>query len=72
MTILIFGRNIYGRGATLDEAKKNYRSIGGRLNTQHTVVTFPPEATDIEVDMLGQVTWNGPEPTVEMKFVGRK
>jgi hypothetical protein len=67
-TVLVIGRNYWGRGKDLAEAKRQYRKAGGGpLSNGYAIVEFPPELTFTGVDMLGQVhylTHDGVEPTV--------
>src|SRR5688572_26205217 len=37
---VVMGHGYWGRGADLDEAKREYRRVGGRLTGGYTVLTF--------------------------------
>lgn len=43
----------YGRGATLAEAKANFRKQGGRLTYGYTVLTFGPGSVFLGIGAMG-------------------
>lgn len=51
--------NHWGVGASVDEAVRNARKVGGR-GKDYYVVVLPAGAYDIRVDCMGAVHWSGP------------
>lgn len=60
--IVVMGQFYWGRGDTLDEAKKNFKSQGGSLIRGYTIYEFPPETLFMGVNGMGFISWDGPEP----------
>jgi hypothetical protein len=62
-----FYARCWGTGASIEEAKANARKRGGRGS--YRVVRLPAFATDVHVDAMGRLSWNGapgePELVVE-------
>lgn len=63
-TFVAFYPHAWGKGSTVDEAKANARKEGGR--GEYRVVRMPDGASDVSVDAMGRLSWQGPpgEPTL--------
>jgi hypothetical protein len=58
---------VWAKGATLDEAKREFSKQGGGLRRAYTVLTFPAgEPRDLRVGPMG-VRWDGADvpPIIE-------
>jgi len=61
---VVIGQNHWGRGKTVDEAKKNFKaqSRSVRLGNGYTLLEFSEETEFVGVDDFGRVHYKGPEP----------
>lgn len=51
----------WGRGSTVDEAKRNLKAVGGTL-TRYVVYVLPPGAINVTVDKVrGDILWDWEE-----------
>lgn len=62
---VVIGGGSWGRGADLDEAKRNFRGAGGRLSDGYSIVRFEPNTLFLGVTGMGGYQWLGDEPEVE-------
>lgn len=53
-TIVIIGQFYWGKGSTLDEAKKEFRKQGGSLSRGYVILTFDAETEFGGVDDMGR------------------
>jgi hypothetical protein len=73
-TYIAMAPNYWGKGATVEEAKKELKKAGGTL-TQYIVFQLPPGAEDAFVDQLGTVRWTwaeGADKTQESVIVAKR
>lgn len=66
-TVVLGGNGLYGKwgyGASLKEAKKAFRSVGGVQKYGYTVLHFDTDTEFLGVDGLGRAHWKGNEPVV--------
>ena len=64
----------YGRGATVEAAKKELKDAGGNL-VRYLVVELPPGAEKAHVDAFGGITWTwaeGADMSAQPKEVYRR
>lgn len=59
---VVMGQFYWGRGDTLDEAKRNFKAEGGSLMRGYEIFEFPPETLFMGVNQMGVISWDGPEP----------
>jgi hypothetical protein len=52
--------NYWGKGETIEEAKRQMKAHGGKL-TQYVVYQLPPGVTEVDVDPFGQIRWKWPK-----------
>ena len=67
---LVIMPNSWGKGATIGEADKLARKHGGhgRKKIKRVVLSYDPTATtEVSMDDLGRLRWNGVEPTMVEK-----
>jgi hypothetical protein len=65
--VVILGRNYWGKGGTVAEAKREFRLQGGRLAFGYMVITFGEGSTFLGVDgVTGSVRYEGNEPTSQI------
>jgi hypothetical protein len=60
---VVMGQYYWGSGATLDEAKKRFRSMGGRLSQGYGIYVFDADTEFLYVDQMGRITYYGNPPT---------
>lgn len=54
----------WGRGGTVDLAKFHFRRNGGILSRGYRLLHWQPGVTNIQMDGMGTLSWNGPSPHV--------
>lgn len=59
-TFIAMSPNYWGKGESVEEAKKELKKAGGTL-TQYIVIQLPPGTEDAFVDQLGTVRWTWAE-----------
>lgn len=59
---LILGLHYWGWGATVVEARAQFKREGGRLNRRHLIYRFPDDTQFHGVDRYGWYSWTGDEP----------
>ena len=62
---VVMGGGHWGRGADLDEAKREFRRAGGRLSGGYAVLVFEPDTLFLGIDGMGSYQWLGNPPVVE-------
>ncbi len=62
-TYLIYGQLAWGRGSTLDAAKRQFRNAGGRLGLGYTILLFDKDTKVGGVSGVGSVSYEGNAPT---------
>jgi hypothetical protein len=75
MKFVVYGNRRWGAGATLAEAKANFRAQGGRLSDGYGVLTFDADSEFLGLDVFGRYDYVGtrPEEThVPARKVGRR
>jgi hypothetical protein len=73
-TYVAMAPNFWGKGETIEEAKKNLKAAGGKLTT-YIVTQLPPGAEDVYVDQLGYIRWTwseGADKTQESVVVAKR
>lgn len=62
---VVIGQHYWGRGETLDKAKRRFRQEGGELSRGYSILAFPDDSEFVGVNTVtGAVEWHGPEPEV--------
>jgi hypothetical protein len=69
-TYVIMGPHIWGAGPTLEDAKSEYCAGDGNLSGGYVILTFDDETQFRGINMLGDVRWDGNEPTMERVNMG--
>jgi hypothetical protein len=64
-TIVVIGRNYWGKGDTVPAAKVEFRKQGGLLKHGYTVLKFGEFSEFKGVDDTGRVYWEGSPPEQE-------
>jgi hypothetical protein len=59
-TFIAMSPNYWGKGESVEEAKKELKKAGGTL-TKYLVFQLPPGAEDAFVDQMGTVRWTWAE-----------
>lgn len=62
----------WGKGVTVEEAKRNGRREGLVLSFGYEVIVFGPESTFEAVDCFGRYSWTGPGPVARVEVPERK
>jgi len=57
---IVLARNFWGKGDTIEEAKKQLKLAGGNL-TRYIVYRLPEGVTDAWVDNMGTIRWEWAE-----------
>lgn len=55
----------YGAGPTLEQAKAEFRKVGGRLGLGYSVFRFDPETDYLGVNQMGAYSFRGSPPAEE-------
>ena len=64
ITHVVGGQGYWGSGTSLEEAKRIFRRMGGKLSKHYSIGEFPEDATFLGVNQMGACQWRGPgEPT---------
>jgi hypothetical protein len=69
--------NYWGRGNTIEEAKRNLRHVSSRRGVKCTVVKLPENAADPYVNQMGDICWRWtaipklPTPECEKVWEGK-
>lgn len=61
-TTVVIGGGVWGKGSTLDEAKRNFSRYGGSLSAGYVILTFGSRSEFAGVDEIGRVHWSGDDP----------
>lgn len=62
---VVIGGGYWGKGATTDAAKREYRRVGGRLGDGYTVLRFDENTLFLGIDGMGSYQWLGDAPEVQ-------
>ena len=62
-----FYPNKWGRGTTVEEAKKAARKAGGR-GTEWYIKLLPEDVTEVYVDGMGGICWSWPKDWSEAQY----
>lgn len=54
---VVYGGHYWGKGKTLEEAKRNFRRFGGRLGYGYAILTFDEHTEFQGFDGLGRYSW---------------
>lgn len=65
-TFVVIGQQYWGKGATVPEAKKNFREQGGRLTGGYVLLTFDAETEFIGVDAVGYLHYKRRDDKTEL------
>lgn len=71
--VLILGPSYWGKGDTLDAAKRSFRGAGGSLSRGYIVYAFPKGLTSLYVNGMGGVAWeweDGADPIKPLAKLG--
>lgn len=58
-TYLVIGQHRWGKGATPEAAKDEFRNQGGQLTRGYSLVKFAPPLSFTGVDGMGSYRWTG-------------
>ncbi len=61
---VVIAPNVWGAGASLEEAKRNVKRHGGRLNAGYTVLVFDNDTQWLGINDVGTAFWKGNRPTI--------
>ena len=69
---VVMGAGHWGKGADLEEAKRNFRAAGGHLTGGYSILRFNDNTLFLGIDGMGSYQWLGDAPEVEHRGKGRK